>query len=50
LHLFSSLLAWYAPGVKNSANKVFLVHGETCRALPLKEKIDAQGLKNVFYP
>ena len=43
-------LAEYALRVKNSAKKVFLVHGEPRGALPLKEKIEALGIRRVFYP
>ena len=49
-HAGQDLLAEYALGVKNSAQKVFLVHGEPRGALPLKEKIEAQGMRNVIYP
>jgi metallo-beta-lactamase family protein len=49
-HAGQDLLAEYALGVKNSAKKVFLVHGEPRGALPLKEKIEALGLRKVVYP
>jgi metallo-beta-lactamase family protein len=49
-HAGQDLLAEYAVGVKNSAQKVFLVHGEPRGALPLKAKIEALGMKKVFYP
>ena len=44
------MLAEYALSVKNSAKKVFLVHGEPRGALPLKEKIEALGMRKVLYP
>ena len=49
-HAGQDLLAEYALGVKKSAQRVYLVHGEPRGALPLKEKIEAGGLKNVVYP
>lgn len=49
-HAGQDLLAEYALGVKKSAQRVYLVHGEPRGALPLKEKIEAGGLKNVIYP
>jgi hypothetical protein len=36
--------------VKDSAKQVYLVHGEPRAALPLKEKIESQGMQNVHYP
>jgi len=49
-HAGQDLLAEYALGVKHSAKKVFLVHGETRGALPLKEKLESQGMRQVYYP
>jgi metallo-beta-lactamase family protein len=49
-HAGQDLLSEYALGVKDSAQKVILVHGEPRGALPLKEKIEAQGLRHVIYP
>ena len=49
-HAGQDLLTEYAAGVKGSAKKVILVHGEPRGALPLKEKIEAQGLREVIYP
>jgi metallo-beta-lactamase family protein len=49
-HAGQDMLAEYALGVKNSAKKVFLVHGEPRGALPLKEKIEALGMRKVLYP
>ena len=49
-HAGQDLLTEYALGVKNSVQKVFLVHGEPRGALPLKEKMETQGMKNIFYP
>lgn len=49
-HAGQDLLSEYALGVKNSAQKVFLVHGEPRGALPLKAKIEAGGMQNVIYP
>jgi metallo-beta-lactamase family protein len=49
-HAGQDLLSKYALGVKNSAKKIILVHGEPRGALPLKEKIEAQGLRHVIYP
>lgn len=43
-------LTEYALGVKKSAKKVFLVHGEPRATLPLKEKIEALGMRRVLYP
>jgi metallo-beta-lactamase family protein len=49
-HAGQDLLTEYALGVKKSAKRVYLVHGEPRGALPLKEKIEAGGLQNVIYP
>ena len=49
-HAGQDLLSEYALGVKNSAKNVFLVHGEPRGALPLKEKVEAAGLRHVHYP
>jgi metallo-beta-lactamase family protein len=49
-HAGQDMLAEYALGVKASAQKVILVHGEPRGALPLKEKIEALGMKKVIYP
>ncbi len=49
-HAGQDLLTEYALGVKNSAKKVFLVHGEPRGTLPLKEKIEALGMRKVVYP
>jgi len=49
-HAGQDLLAEYALGVKNSAKKVFLVHGEPRGALPLKEKLEALGMRKILYP
>jgi metallo-beta-lactamase family protein len=49
-HAGQDLLAEYALGVKKSAKKVFLVHGEPRGALPLKGKIEAGGMQQVIYP
>jgi metallo-beta-lactamase family protein len=49
-HAGQDMLTEYALGVKNSAKKVFLVHGEPRGALPLKEKIEAAGMSKVVYP
>ena len=49
-HAGQDLLTEYAVGVKQSAKRVILVHGEPRGALPLKEKIEAQGVRNVIYP
>ena len=49
-HAGQDLLSEYATGVRASAKKVFLVHGEPRGALPLKEKIESAGLREVYYP
>jgi metallo-beta-lactamase family protein len=49
-HAGQDLLTEYAVDVKQSAKQVILVHGEPRGALPLKEKIEAQGVRNVIYP
>ena len=49
-HAGQDLLTEYALGVKKSASRVFLVHGEPRGALPLKEKIEAGGIQQVIYP
>ena len=49
-HAGQDMLTEYALSVKKSAQRVFLVHGEPRGALPLKEKIEAGGMRNVVYP
>jgi len=49
-HAGQDLLAEYALGVKNSAKQTYLVHGEPRGALPLKEKIEGLGMRDVHYP
>ena len=49
-HAGQDLLSEYALGVKSSAKQVFLVHGEARGALPLKEMIEAGGMRQVNYP
>ena len=49
-HAGQDLLAEYAFGVKNSAKRTFIVHGEARGALPLMEKLKAGGMRHVHYP
>jgi metallo-beta-lactamase family protein len=49
-HAGQDLLTEYGLGVRHSARQVFLVHGEPKGALPLKEKLEAGGLRQVNYP
>ena len=49
-HAGQDLLAEYALGVKNSAKRTFIVHGEARGALPLMEKLKAGGMRHVHYP
>jgi metallo-beta-lactamase family protein len=49
-HAGQDLLVEYASRVKNSAEYVFIVHGEDRGALPLMEKLKENRVKHVFYP
>jgi metallo-beta-lactamase family protein len=49
-HAGQTLLTEYALGVKESVQKVFLVHGEEKAAMALKEKLAEGGLSSVYYP
>lgn len=49
-HAGQDLLTEYAVQVKDSAEYVFLVHGEEKGAKPLMEKLKENGMKRVFYP
>ena len=49
-HAGQDLLTEYALGVKKTAQRTYLVHGEARGALPLKEKLEAGGMKHVYYP
>jgi metallo-beta-lactamase family protein len=49
-HAGQDVLVEYAAGIKNSAEYIFLVHGEDKGALPLKEKLKESRVKHVFYP
>ncbi len=49
-HAGQGLLTEYALGVKESVQKVFLVHGEEKAAMTLKEKMAEGGLSSVYYP
>jgi metallo-beta-lactamase family protein len=49
-HAGQDLLVEYAARVKNSAEYIFLVHGEERGVTPLKEKLKENGVKHIFYP
>ncbi|MBI5840375.1 MAG: MBL fold metallo-hydrolase [Chloroflexi bacterium] len=49
-HAGQDMLVEYATGVKQSAQSVFLVHGEEKGALPLMEKLKENRVKHVYYP
>ena len=49
-HAGQDLLIQYATRVKQSAKKVFLVHGEERQAGVLMGKLHEQGLQDVYYP
>jgi metallo-beta-lactamase family protein len=49
-HAGQDFLVEYASAVKKNAQAVFLVHGEERGALPLKEKLRENRVKNVYYP
>ncbi len=49
-HAGQDLLVEYASRVKNSAEYIFLVHGELRGVTPLKEKLKENGVKHIFYP
>jgi metallo-beta-lactamase family protein len=49
-HAGQDVLVEYAAGIKNSAEYIFLVHGEDKGVLPLKEKLRENRVKHVYYP
>ncbi len=49
-HAGQDFLVEYGSAVKGKADAVFLVHGEERGALPLKEKLRENRVKNVYYP
>lgn len=49
-HAGQDLLTEYGLGVRKSARQVFLVHGEPRGALPLKQRLEAGGVRDVQYP
>ena len=49
-HAGQDVLVEYAAGIKNSAEYIFLVHGEDKGVLPLKEKFRENRVKHVYYP
>jgi metallo-beta-lactamase family protein len=49
-HAGQDVLVEYAAGIKNSAQYIFLVHGEDKGVLPLKEKLRESRVKHVYYP
>jgi len=49
-HAGQDLLVEYAERVKDSAEYVFIVHGENRGALPLMEKLKENQMKHIFYP
>jgi metallo-beta-lactamase family protein len=49
-HAGQDLLVKYASGVKKTAKKVFLVHGEEKPAMILTEKLKEQDMHEVYYP
>jgi metallo-beta-lactamase family protein len=49
-HAGQDLLIEYAAQVKNSAEYVFIVHGEERGAMPLMDKLKENHMKHVFYP
>jgi metallo-beta-lactamase family protein len=49
-HAGQDLLIEYALRVKNSARKVYIVHGEPKNAQALIEQLNARGMQQVVYP
>ncbi len=49
-HAGQDLLVKYAIGVKKTAKKVFLVHGEERQAGILTDKLKEQNMREVYYP
>ncbi|HSO11791.1 MAG TPA: MBL fold metallo-hydrolase [Anaerolineales bacterium] len=49
-HAGQDLLVKYADGVKQTAKKVFLVHGEEKQAMMLTEKLKEKKMREVYYP
>ncbi|MGE5250042.1 MAG: MBL fold metallo-hydrolase [Bacteroidota bacterium] len=49
-HAGQDLLIQYAMGVKDSVQKIFLVHGEVGPAEVLQQKLSALGLTRTYYP
>lgn len=49
-HAGQDVLVEYAAGVKNSAEYIFLVHGEDKGVIPLKEKLKEANVRHVYYP
>ena len=49
-HAGQNLLVNYATGVKQTAKKVFLVHGEEKPAMMLTEKLKEHNMHEVYYP
>ena len=49
-HAGQDLLTEYGLAVRKSARQTFLVHGEERAAMPLKEKLSAGGLREIYYP
>lgn len=49
-HAGQNMLVEYAAAVRESVNRVYLVHGEDKPALALEEKLHDAGLQRVYYP
>jgi metallo-beta-lactamase family protein len=49
-HAGQDLLTRYAANTRDTAKKVFLVHGEEKQAMILTEKLKEQKLREVYYP
>ena len=49
-HAGQDLLVDYAVAVKNTVQKVFLVHGEAMPAAALAEKLQEKDMQEVYYP
>jgi metallo-beta-lactamase family protein len=49
-HAGQDLLTKYALNVKDTAKKVFLVHGEEMPAMALSQKLLESNMRDVYYP
>ena len=49
-HAGQDLLTRYAVNVKDTVQKIFLVHGEATPAAALTEKLKVQNIREVYYP